>query len=383
MATLFAVAIIALAAAYFAARVDTLRTGAFETQLGAELEREAFSVRETLLHAAATHIRDEGGLAVAHAPLATDGRRYRLNDSLTMQVQDERGLIGINMAEDRQLARFFTSIGIPTERHARMLDGLRDYIDADDFKHLNGAETTDYLAANKPPPANDFLRLREELANVMGWEPVFAALDKADTATNLGLQGVRTRFVALFSTARHAGFNVNSAPSAVLVTLPGINPARVGALIDQRKIKPFTNLAQLSPFSNGRLDEEIIGLVGANDWRITIAKAGLPFLLECRLTMTPGDRDRPTRLKECRRRSPDVMADTQAQPNEFSRALQEFGGNLQASSAPASSAVPTETRKTNFADRDERRESSRANETPAPRWLAEIVEPARSGRTWQ
>ena len=159
----------------------------------------------------------------------------------------------------------------------------------------------------------------------------------------------------------------------MLSATQGIDPARVGALLDQRKNAPFTNLNQLLPFANGRLDDEIVGLVGANDWRITIAKAGLPFLLECQLTISPGDRDRPTKLKECRRRSPQAMMD--GEPNEISLALKLHSNNLHRRSAPNGEPSQTESRKPKFADRNERQESNRANETPAPTWLAEVIAP--------
>ena len=377
VATLFAVAIIALGAAYFASRVDVLRTSAFETQRWAEAERESFSLRETILHAAAIYLRSEGGLETPDGILATDGRQYHLSETLTLQVQDERGLIGINLIEDRLLVRFFTSLGIPLEMHARMLDGLRDYIDDDDLKHLNGAERDDYLAANKPPPPNDFLRSREELASIMGWERIFSLLDNADASNEPALNGVRTRFLALFSTARFAGLNINSAPAAVLAATPGIDPARVSALIDQRRVKPFLNLAQLAPFSNDRLDDEIIGLVGANAWRLTIAKEGLPFLLECQLAITPGDSERPTRVKECLRRSPDAMAT--GLPNEFSLALRALAGNLNAPATQKESAITALpiNKGTNFAERNENRETIGVNESSAPRWLVEVIGPVR------
>ncbi len=377
VATLFAVAVVALAAAFFAGRVDELRMNAFATQRWAEAERDAFSLRETLLHAAAKYARDEGGLAVPNGLLNVDGRSYRVSDSLTIQVQDERGLLGVNLGDDRLMRRFFASVGIPAALHARLLDSLNDYIDDDELTRLNGAEKPEYATAKRVPPANDFLHTREELANVMGWERIFAALERADAAAVPSQHGVRNRFLALFTTARHAGININSAPAAVLSAVPGLDPSRIDALIDQRRQKPLRSLAEVLPFANGQLDEEIVGLVGANDWRITIAKAGLPFLLECRLTITPGDKDRPTRVKECRRGSVDAIA--VGLPNEFSLAFRELAASFNAPSPPTQITASTDTRKTDFADRNDRRESSRANETPAPTWLAEVIEPFRTG----
>jgi hypothetical protein len=383
VATLFAVALIALGASYFANRVDALRNSAFETQRWAEAEREAFSLRETLLHAAAIYPRDVAGLITNDGALATDARLYQVSPTTSMRIQDERGLISINLAEDPLLVRLFTNFGIPAEQHAKLLDSLRDYIDPDDLKHLNGAEKSDYIAAGKPPPANDFIYSREQLADVLGWERIFDPLNRAESDAQFDLNqtasesttestkaiGIRERFLAQFSTSRHFGININAAPVSVLSILPGIDPNRIGALIDQRRARPFRNLNELLPFANSPLNEDTIGLVGANAWRVTIAKAGLPFLLECQLTITPGERDRPTRLKACRRRSPDIFANGSV--NEFAMALRE-----RSTAPPLANIRPTrQNNELNFADRNKLRTptNDRPDETPAPRWLAEAI----------
>jgi|GEM_PF-2524463 len=377
VATLFAVALIALGAAYFANRVNELRNNAIETQRWAEAEREAFSIRETLLHAAAIYARDTAGLMVTTESFATDNRPYKVSATTTLRVQDERGLIGINIVDDKLLIKFFTTLGIPSSQHMQLLDGLRDYIDPDDLKHLNGAEKNDYIAAKRAPPTNDFLRTREQLMDVLSWEKIFAALNRADNdiaqqraaspAESAQVAGIRDRFLSLFSTANHFGINLNSAPASVLSVLPGLNPARVNALIDQRRVRSFNHLGELTPFANGPLDEELIGLIGADTWRVTIAKSDLPFLLECQLLITPGNKDRPTRLKECRRRSPDLFA--VGAPNEFTRALDDQKREPMRPISPLTKSI----NEPNFADRNLRRDPTRTDETSAPRWLAESI----------
>jgi type II secretory pathway component PulK len=378
VATLFAVALIALGAAYFANRVNELRNNAIDMQRWAEAERDAFSIRETLLHAAAIYPRDNAGLMVTNESFATDNRPYKVSASATLRVQDERGLIGINVLDDKLLIKFFSSLGIPSNQHMQLLDGLRDYIDPDDLKHLNGAEKNDYIAAKLAPPTNDFLRSREQLMDVMAWRQIFASLNRLDSETaqqsNVSslqdvpqVSGIRDRFLSLFSTAKHFGINANTAPATVLSLLPGLNPARINALIDQRRARQFNNLAELIPFANGPLDEELIGLVGSDTWRVTIAKSDLPFLLECQLVITPGAKDRPTRLKECRRRSPDLFLT--GAPNEFIRAL-----DAQKREPLRPVTLPTKSiNEPNFADRNLRRDPNRTDETPAPRWLAESI----------
>ena len=231
VATLVAIAIIGLGAAYFASQVDTLRNSARQLQSWSEAEREAFSVREMLQYAAALGFRDEGGLTFANTTLATDGRRYRLTDTLSVSVQDERGLLAINTLDERTLSKLLSIIGIPTENHARLIDTLLDYMDPDDLRRLNGAEARDYAAANKPAPANDFLRTRDQLADVLSWDTILERLDSGA----LSAPGLRARFIDLFSAAKHVGLNINSAPLHVLRTVPGIDPTKISALIDQRR----------------------------------------------------------------------------------------------------------------------------------------------------
>ena len=364
VATLFAIVLISLGAAYFASRVETLRENAFQTQRWAEAEREAFSIRETLQHAAATHMRDVGGLMHTQGAFLLDARAIALSPTLTLRVQDERGLIALNTVDETILSKLFNNLGIPAENHARMIDGLRDYIDPDDLKHLNGAEQAEYQSAGKNAPTNDFLRVRDELADVIGWEKLFATLDAAD----IGVAGLRERFLAQFTTARHIGVNVNSAPANVLRLTPGIDPLRVSALMDQRRARPFANINELLPYANAPLNEDLVGLVGADTWRVSIAKADLPFLLECQLVITPGQRDRPTRIKECRRRSPDTFAEGDA--NEFALAWQQS----QRSSLIANVTRPPQRviNETNLAS-NRSLDNQRSNDAPAPRWLVEAI----------
>ncbi|MCA3079737.1 MAG: general secretion pathway protein GspK [Rhodocyclaceae bacterium] len=363
IATLVAITIISLGAAYFASQVDKLRINAGQMQTWAEAEREAFLLRETLLFAAATGIREEGGLAFGGAVLATDGRQYTISKGLVLNVQDERGLLAINTLDERTIARFFTSIGVRAEEHARLADALLDYIDPDNLRRLNGAEAQDYARVNRPPPSNDFLRSREQLRDVLGWSDILDRLVAADQSSQ---PGVQTRFIDLFSTARHFGLNLNSAPAAVLASVPGMDPARIAALLDQRRAQAFTSLAQLVPFTNGPIDTDYLGLVGANDLRVVLRKLDLPFLLECQLTITPAARDRPTRLKECFRRPAAALKSNGS--DEFQRALAKQPNSR------VSTEVTTQKPSTT-ASRNDQRDAIQAVEPAAPKWLVEAVTP--------
>ncbi len=368
VATLVAIAVITLGAAYFAGQVDNLRNNARQMQVWAEAEREAYAIRESIMFGAATGFRDEGGLALAGSILATDGRRYRVADGLDLSVQDERGLIGINTLDERSLSKLLAAIGIPTDQHPRIVDTLSDYMDPDDLRRLNGAEIAEYKQAGLGPPANDYLRTREQLRDVLGWREIFAKLAAAEGVA----PGIQSRFLDLFSTGRHFGLNVNSAPGGVLAMVQGIDPARIPALLDQRKARAFNSIAELAPYTNGPIDADFLGLVGANDLRVTVQKAGLPFLLECQLTITPAEPDRPTRLKECVRRP--VTAFSSGITDEFRRALAP-----QTNLRSTPETVPS--RPSNLANRNDSTVTKQPVEFDIPRWLAGALgAPGAEGR---
>ncbi len=300
MATLVVIAIIALGAAYFASRVEEMQKSALFLQSTAEFERDAHSSRQMLAMAAITHVRNYRGLAVVEGDLAVDGRPYQVDENTLVSVQDERGLLNVNMTSPAIVGRFLASLGLPLERQSRMVDTLQDYIDVDDLKRLNGAEREEYQKAGLAPPLNDYLLSHDELKQIPGWIEFFGDLQR------VGGQAGVDRVLGLLAASRISGININSAPREVLRAVPGLDAGRVSALLDQRGIAPFISLAQLGPFANGPLDEDNVMLVSTNSWRVTHSRGDLPFLLECRLVATPAASDLPVQVNQCRRRVRDA-----------------------------------------------------------------------------
>ncbi len=295
-ATLIVIAILAAGAAYFAARVETMQEGAFHLQAGAEAERDAHTSRQMLLFAFATEPRSGNALLAPDGALVLDGRPYAIGEHTQISVQDERGLLNVNVTREQDLRRFLAALGLPLERQSRLIDTLADYIDIDDLKRINGAERADYDKAGLAPPANDFLVSHDELKRIPGWVELFGDLHR------VGGQAAVDRVLRLFGADRTGGINVNTAPREVLRAVGGLDPRRIEALLVQRKLTPFVTLAQLLPFANGPLDDENTQLVGASSLRVTHSRDDLPFLLECRLVLTPSAIDVPVQANQCRRR---------------------------------------------------------------------------------
>ncbi len=104
-----------------------------------------------------------------------DGRPYsvRLGEAeLDIRLFDEAGKIDVNSAQELSLRTLLTTVTGDLDEATRLTDTLLDWRDPDDLKHLHGAETADYQAANrKQMPGNRVFYVYEELADVMGMTP--------------------------------------------------------------------------------------------------------------------------------------------------------------------------------------------------------------------
>jgi general secretion pathway protein K len=299
VATLVGITIIALAAAFFASEVDRLRDAARLAKATSDGERVVFSAREKLLFAATSGTRDEAGVSLNGVNMRLDNTAYELAEGNKVSIQDERGLIAVNTLDEAGLARALSALGVRLAEQPTLVDSMLDYVDADDFKRLNGAERREHVALGLPPPSNDFLRDRKQLRDVAGWAGLYARLGNANEARGVALESY---FEGLFSASRHFGINLNTAPRPVLAAVGGIDPARIDALIAHRNGSPLRSLAELAPFTNGPIDQDYVGLVPGPAWRLSFELAELPFLIECQLVLSPGNKDRPARITYCNRR---------------------------------------------------------------------------------
>ncbi|MEX1118275.1 MAG: hypothetical protein WEB60_05715, partial [Terrimicrobiaceae bacterium] len=135
-------------------------------------------------------------------------------------ISDESGRINPNTwAGDRDLFRtLLTSWNVPQREADAAIDSLTDWIDADEFRSLAGAEHGEYEAAGLPgfPPnaplgdireMESILNLRDVLAEIDGWKDDFTIL--------------------------HDGkVNVNHASEALLADLAGLEQRQIRALKD-------------------------------------------------------------------------------------------------------------------------------------------------------
>lgn len=129
-------------------------------------------------------------------------------------IQDESGKLPINTMSERLLNRMLEeSLDFDFSTARRLSSVLLDWIDSDDIRRLNGAESDDYLARNPPyRAANGPLQSLDELRLLFVWEDEFF---DDNGAPNERFEKL-SQMVSVLNTGP---INMNSAPQNVLALL--------------------------------------------------------------------------------------------------------------------------------------------------------------------
>ena len=283
-ATLWILAIITIAAAYFAERVTRSLALAQQKQDTAEQLVAFANTRADILFRLGTTPFSFHGLGGPPA-IALDDRPYRGAGGDLVRLQDNRGLLNLNFPDPELMSRFLGQLGVPIEKRDAMIDTLRDYTDIDDLRRLNGAEAAEYAALNLPPPPNEWLASPYQLKNIIGWR------DQPGLWEN-------QRLLRLVTTSRISGFNPNTAPLEILASLPGSNREIATAIVKARNANPLVTIGQLPGLAAGaRLDPEFFLFFPADSIGITQQHPKLPWAVQYCLTLTPQSENAPWRVE--------------------------------------------------------------------------------------
>lgn len=247
----------------------------------------------------------EAGMASAdgRAELRLDGRLYSFGERTWVGVQDERGLISVNSADEHSIARLLVSEGVGSSRARQLAAALADYVDADELVRVGGVERragADIAARDGPLPT------RWAVLDVLGWRATLAD------------QGLRRRMLNLLAAGGGEGsVNLNTAPRGVLNGLLG--PRKGGEVAVRREQREIRDAAELQSLTNvGGGGAEFATMPG-DAFRVTVlvgdAMGGSQFF-ERRLLLTP-EGETPVVWEEERRGSGDAgYSETHEQPVE-------------------------------------------------------------------
>lgn len=163
-----------------------------------------------------------------HPHLGVDGRRYRGTGQSTFALQDEGSLLSLLAPDRERWIQLFAQHGLTPQQAERFLDQLQDYTDQDDLRRVNGATSSDYLSQGLAAPPQRLM---------ISPGQVFNLLDSS---------ALHDQLLAMLpmATARSGQLhNINTAPAAVLQTIPGIDETLAEALARERRSRPFSDLA--------------------------------------------------------------------------------------------------------------------------------------------
>jgi general secretion pathway protein K len=287
-ATLWMLAILTVFAIYFAGRIQHARELAQQAQTHAQALLDLDNARAEILFRLATTPFSLHGLGTsAKEAIALDDRPYLAPGDTLIRLQDNRGLLNLNIVSDDRLDRFLNVLGAPADRRAALVDALRDYIDEDDLKHLNGAEAADYAAAGLPPPRNAKLVTPMEAKNIYGWADV----------PELWQDNLLPR---LSTTSGTFSLNPNTAPWQVLATMRDMTPEAAQAIIEARKSAPIADAGQIEALTGIRVSSDPFAADAitfpADSVRVTQQPKGMAWGWQYNVTLTPVSDTAPWRI---------------------------------------------------------------------------------------
>jgi general secretion pathway protein K len=199
-----------------------------------------------------TALRAEARGALAHLHAMLDGRMLELRRSGALDpnrlldpwgdlvadakvaegvtLRDAGSYLNLNLASEDQFRRFLVALDVDYPAADRIAQAVSDWKDADQAHRARGAEAETYLKEGLPHlPANAPFESIQELSKVRGVSaPIHARVSP---------------YLTLDGSGR---INLNQAPEAVILSLPGMTDAAAQVLVRRaHSDRPIRNLADL------------------------------------------------------------------------------------------------------------------------------------------
>lgn len=183
----------------------------------------------------------------------------------TIKITDLERKVNLNTADQAMLDQVMRVIGADATESSTIVDSIRDWVDADENTHINGAES-DYYQSLTPPysskngPFDDI----SELLLIRGvrdepemYSSDYANVQRVDRLGNpIPPKEFAAHLVDIFTPLSTSRININTADKIVLQTIPGIDEAIAEQIIRVRSgpdgqdgtadDTPFANIGELA-----------------------------------------------------------------------------------------------------------------------------------------
>ncbi|WP_233248480.1 general secretion pathway protein GspK [Desulfonatronum sp. SC1] len=156
-----------------------------------------------------------------------------------VRVVSEAGKWNVNSIDLHMLEKVLTACGLEYgTQTTRVANSILDWIDEDDLRRIEGAETPYYMALEHPYPAkNGPLESIEELLLIRGVDrPLFQGTDETPGLIDF-----------LTVSGQGPTLDINSASPRSLALVPDIRQETIDSIVAQRSTKPIKNMPDIAP----------------------------------------------------------------------------------------------------------------------------------------
>ncbi|MBN2686334.1 MAG: general secretion pathway protein GspK [Pontiellaceae bacterium] len=152
----------------------------------------------------------------AQRGLSTSSTIEQGNGSFTIMIESAEAGRNVNLLTSDQWMNIFKMANVPSTEREELIDCLTDWIDDNDLRELNGAESDDeFYQEQGYPVKNGQLDSVEELLLVKGWTPEILYGKSADDESDevYGIADILTVW-------GDGKVNINTAPTNTLLSFP-------------------------------------------------------------------------------------------------------------------------------------------------------------------
>ncbi|OQW91202.1 MAG: hypothetical protein BWK79_17515 [Beggiatoa sp. IS2] len=311
--TLWMLAILTIAAGFFSLWTQRAVTAAQTLQMDLQGEIDMQATQANLIYLMATQRFNIGGLTTpdkkseedsksktkilstpndfGEASILPEGGEIFLDDrpyfgsgKAYFALQDESGLVNINLESMEAMSRLLNLLGIKKDLCPALVAKLRDYTDEDDLHLLNGAEKYEYNLLGLSPPSNRLLIVPWEARRILDWDKQ-PALWENDTLPQLTQALV----------AAHP--NINTAPAIILQAVYNLTDEATERVIKAREGLPFYEVSAVTQIAGMTLDidpEEADNFFPASYLRLMLWYENARRMRQIHLQITPyADKSKP------------------------------------------------------------------------------------------
>ena len=260
IATLWALAALAVLAAYIDGVVASDLRHALEAKRALEAEFARRSTEATLLYLLATGRMNHRALILEEeqrfsnslpdgeflpdhgdGEIRVTGAVYAGPGGTRFAVQDEGGLVSVNAPRFALFGALLEHSGVAASDVEGVVARVEDYIDADSVLTLNGAEHYDYRQRGEAPPLNWIMASPHELRNVLGVDELIAPAE---------WQWLRP----LLTVRPIYSYNFNTMRPEILAVLLGLDERGMREVLEERERGSLWRLTRLAMLSGRHLD---------------------------------------------------------------------------------------------------------------------------------